>query len=239
MNFDTATAIQFWEHELTDVKPYLFNLAWQLVDAYPDYQWNVLICDDNSARLPSQFIQSVLRKAGYELPLRYISAGRKARAVTSPERYTEYVQQILDGVEQPKPLLISEAAGTFKTLRYLTQLFSVNGGIDTGLIASHIIPPKELGKVFVGGYGRGLAATHVYQTFEAPKLTADYQLVDNEPFQGHVLTNLQDSPVAGEPWGHESNDPAYSELAQHCAQRMDELADEYWRLAGKWHKARE
>lgn len=236
---DISTMRQLWEHELQGSKPYLFNLAWQIIDAYPHRAWNLLICDDNGGRLPFLFVRTLLERAGYEIPVAYLAAGNRARAATSQVQYQEYVKGLLRPLSQPRVLFVTESAGTFGALRYVHSLIEPLGQVDFAVVASQKKPPQTLGRCFVGGYGITMAAHHIYQTFEAPKLSTSYVKVKAEGHQGHILTNLLEAPVPGEPYGHESNDPQFRELATFASKRMVELADEYWETEGPWHQKAE
>ncbi|HEU5186984.1 MAG TPA: hypothetical protein VFT87_00620, partial [Candidatus Saccharimonadales bacterium] len=203
-------ALTIWEKELQGSKPYLFNLAWQVLNAFPRQTWNLAVCDDNSGRLPSLFISHLLQKAGHEIPMAYLAAGKKARAATSHAQYQKYVKDLLRPFKQPRVLFITESAGTFAALKYVHSLFNPLAHIDFAIVASHRMPPQNLGTCLVGGYGVYLAAHHTYQTFEAPKVSDAYvKAAAAEGLQGNILTNLQEEPVAGEPYGHRANTPQF------------------------------
>lgn len=222
-----------WEKELQSSKPYLFNLAWQILDAYPKRNWNLLVCDDNGGRLPSLFVKNLLQKAGHEVPMAYLAAGKKARGVTSHPQYQKYIDGLLSSIKQPRVLFITESAGTFDSLNYVHSLFKPLAQIDFAIVASHKKPPQNLGNCLIGGYGVYLAAHHIYQTFEAPKLSNDYiKAASAKGPQGNVLTNLQEKPVAGEPYGHKEDTPQSPELAAYANRRMIQLANEYWKREG-------
>lgn len=111
------------QEALTQARPYLFNAAYQVVEAYPERRWNVLNCDDASGRLPSAFLRELLRLLGLKLPLVHICANAVGRAQTEHGIHQTYAEELLSMIPDPRALVITEAVGDGNGLRYLLKLF--------------------------------------------------------------------------------------------------------------------
>lgn len=221
-----------WQEALNQARPYLFNAAYQVIEAYPERRWNILICDDASARLPSAFLQELLGLLGLRLPLVHICANAVGRAQTSREVYRVYANKLLEKISEPRALLISEAAGDCNGLRYLFELFrEVTNEVDAVVVASFYRPPACFGNVYVGGYGARFAVRAIYEAFEALRVTARQRDGSEEPLPGATLAGRQLTPLPNEPFIRAAEDPEVQALWVHCLGQMKKLAAEYYRIA--------
>jgi hypothetical protein len=220
-----------WREALNQARPYLFNAAYQVIEAYPDRRWNILICDDASARLPSAFLQELFSLRGLELPLVHICANAVGRAQTGREVYKAYAEELLSRVTEPKALLISEAVGDGNGIRYLLDLFhEAVTEVDTVVVASYYHRPVSFGNVYVGGYGARFAVRAIYEAFEALRVTARQFDGSEEPLPGAILAGRQLSPLPDEPFIRPTDDPEVRALSAYCLGQMKELAAEYYRI---------
>jgi|GEM_PF-4695065 len=229
-----AKVSQQWQKALDQARPYLFNAAYQVVEAYAEHRWNILICDDASARLPAVFFREVLELSGYKVPLAHICANAVGRAQTDREVYRAYAGELLGKVPDPRPLLITESVGDGSGLRYLLKLFcEITSKVDVIVVASYYQLPSSFGDVYVGGYGAPFAVRIIHDTFESLRVTSAQCDVSEEPIPGALLAGRQYYPLPGEPFIRPTDDPQVRTLATHCIGRMKALAAEYCRIAAE------
>ncbi|HSX34517.1 MAG TPA: hypothetical protein VLF62_02635 [Candidatus Saccharimonadales bacterium] len=223
-------ATQQFDARLEGAKPLLFNLAGQLVNAYPEHQWNVLVGDDTSGRLPTRFIRKVFEAAGVRIPTGYIAASRSVNGGKPIETYTNHAERLASksGTDPARVLLVTESAGdTLGSIRFTRDLIEpYAASVDTAIVASRGTPGEDLGDVYTAAVGDEGALDVVWKTFEHPLQTRG-----DEQWSG-ALTNLHknldpESAVAGV-----TSETGYRHLANHAYSRMDELAAEFWESQG-------
>jgi hypothetical protein len=220
-----------WRQMLSQAKPYLFNVACQVIEAYSECCWNILICDDASARLPAAFLQELFNLSGLNLPLVHICANAVGRLQTSREVYQAYAKRLLQDVPEPRALLISEAAGDCNGLHYLFGLFRpLVTEIDAAVVASYYRPPAQFGNVYVGGYGKQFAVRAIYEAFESVRVPSSHSGGCEEVLPGAVLAGMRPAPLPGEPFIRIARNPRARALSAYCLREMKELAAEYHRI---------
>jgi hypothetical protein len=243
--------VKQFEHDIENAAPYLFNLADQLLEAYPRHQWNMLIGDDTGGRLPTRFVRKAFEAQGIEIPTHYIMANHDGRDAVEPAVYQEYVRKVLSEVEDPRVLIVSEDAGAFRTLGYLKELFSSEGAqVDLAVGAIPRPAPETLEPFFAGGIGHTPNAA-MWAAFE--KIDVGHQplakrvlrravpgvvkraIANKIPEQmphatTYPATNLDNIPHDNLPTATLHEDETYRSFAHYCYERMDQLADEYTKL---------
>jgi hypothetical protein len=219
-----------FDQRLQGAKPLLFNLAGQLIDAYPTHQWNVLVGDDTSGRLPTRFIRKVFEAAGVRIPTGYIAASRSVNSNKPLETYANHAERLAakSGQDPARVLLVTESAGeTLGSIRFTHDLIEpFAASVDTAIVASRGTPNEGLGDVYAAAVGDENALGIIWKTFEHPLQTRG-----EEQWSG-ALTNLNknldpSSAVAGL-----TGDTGYRHLAAHAYGSMDALAAQYWESQG-------
>jgi hypothetical protein len=206
-------------------KPMLFELAGKLLDAYDARQWNLLIGDDTSGRLPARFVRKVLAETGIAVPTRYIAASRSVNASKVPGTYNHYAQAITASNGEPvRGLLITESAGEGLGSLHFTHdvLAPYCESLDSAIVASRGTPDAGLGEVYLGAPAGDETALHaVWTTFEHPLQTRR-----GEQWSG-ALTNLDRNadPARGD--AALAAETTYRGVARYCYGRMDALAVEF------------
>ena len=239
---------------LEKTRPYLFNLADQVLEAYPERQWGAIFVDDNNGRLPARFIRQILLQHNINLPMRFINGGRQARKNTSTQDYEDYIEAISQGLSYERVLLITEQTSRFEASSAIARpLLSRFGEIDLASLnqaTEEIEPPEIFSKTFFGSSGPE-ATTNVNLTFESIDILENIQgkkkrlihrflplAVRAEVWrrkQMHVdhgttypLTNLDQRLVEeSSPMARRSTETKFRLLAAHCFAQMNRLALEY------------
>lgn len=155
--------------QLPGVHPLLFNLADQLLAAAPTAEWNVLISDDTSARLPGYFVRSVLSHAGYRMPTHFVAGSKAVQARLGAEPYKRRIESIAQQVGAPvlRPLIFTESVGSGQTINFLRDTMSEHADhIETAAVASRV--PATGNLTYVGGVGEE-ASYDVYYAFESSR----------------------------------------------------------------------
>jgi hypothetical protein len=203
----------------------LFRLAGELLDAYNERQWNLLIGDDTSGRLPARFVRKVLAETGVVVPTRYIAASRSVNASKTPGAYDRYAKAITyNGGEPVRGLLITESAGDgLGSLHFTHDVLKPHcETLDSAIVASRGTPDAGLGEVYLGAPAGDETALHaVWTTFEHPLQTRR-----GEQWSG-ALTNLDRSTHPDRGDATRATETAYRGLAHYCYERMDALAVEF------------
>ena len=165
------------KEELLSSKPYLFNLADQLVTHFPERQWDALFVDDTNARLPARFLRKVLEdSSSRSLPMYFVQSGRLARGRVPKEKYFEYMHFIAGSLppkkldfSQKRALVVSESAGTFETAKFLLDITSAEfDETDFAIVASRSSAINLDTNVYIGIYGKEITRI-IGQTFEGAK----------------------------------------------------------------------
>ncbi len=238
-----------FDDNLMHVAPYLHNLAEQITADRPDLRWNVMIGDDTSGRLPVHFLKHVLQGQNIFLPTFYIQAGRRARSIVSEQSYANHVERIRDRIGMPlRAVIVSDVAASGDTLNFLKDtLYAFSEQVDTAVVASRYEVQNQIGDSFVGAVGRG-AVLNVNRTFESVDVpenaTPMYAKLIQRIVPGRIrkvmeplmpsimvdpttypLTNVEADLRPGAPTAKRSADQTYRELANHCYERMQDLAE--------------
>lgn len=214
-----------FDPRLEQCKPYLFHLANQLVDAYPDRKWNMLIGDDTSGRLPTRFVRKVFEGAGIQIPTRYIAASSSVNHAKPRETYDQYAKALAANAAEPvRGLIVSESGGTFGSLNFTHSVLAPHfDTLDTAVAVARISPGANLGQTYTGAeVGDETAMNAIWTAFEHPLQTR------RGPQWSGPLTNLDRNQDPERADARRTDDKTYRSLAQYCFARMDTLATEYW-----------
>lgn len=243
--------IESFDRNLDLAKPILFSLANSVVSDCDNRNWDLLIGDDTSGRLPAIFIHKVLAFQGVELPLEFICGSHAAQKVIPIEIYRSYVSTLPVSPTPNNALIITESAGTGQSLTFLEKLFRERFKIvDFGIVAAHMKTiPNINGQIYLGSDSFS-SSRIIYQTFERvgsknkkdfvaglahmalpvsvrAKLRAKRTFSSsNYPLSGVVFDpTLQEGNAL--PVATQVIDPMYSRTVSHCRSKIEELADEY------------
>lgn len=235
--------INDFEKGLLLSKPYLFNLADQLVTHYPQRNWNVLIIDDISARLPARFVRKVLETSfGLSLPMYFIQAGYLARQRVPKKQYSQYMHFIASNLaSDSRPLVISESAGTFATAKFLLELVASEfHEVDFAVVVSKSVGDNLAANVYVGNEGQD-AGRAIYNTFEGGKEKSVFHLgrilpllvkrIITRRFPQTITISTQKLTGvkrSNDPYVAASRDEDSGQLVHYFRKRMDSLAAEYF-----------
>jgi hypothetical protein len=166
---EAAIAYKNLERRLPLVKPFLFELADNVISAAEDARWNVLIGDDVSGRLPAYFMRRVLGQAGFELPMHYVAGSKRLHDHLNSQAYDERLTHIHTsiGARTLRPLIITESIGTRATLNFLEEkLAPMSSAIESACLVAKF---PELSATYNGGVGKEASRT-VFYTFESDSL---------------------------------------------------------------------
>lgn len=224
LSHEELRVLSRFENGLEDLKPYLFNMTDQLIEAYPEKRWNLLVGDDTSARLPTRFVRLVFAQAGVKIPTRYIAASRSVSHYKAPGTYDAYAENMVQGIDEPRGLIISEAAGeTLGSIRFTHAVLKPHfKTLDTAIIGARTQPTDDLGEVFCGAIDDEAAMSAVWRTFENPLGSGE------EKAWSGALNNLEKNPDPERGDARISSEVAYRSLAAYCYREMNNLAGEYW-----------
>lgn len=157
-----------FEAGLARAKPYLFNLAGKLINAYPEQKWDLLIGDDTGGRLVTHFVRQAMREQGIEMPVTYVCTSSAIRKSLPPSVYEAYVNKLADGPTRPRrPLLVTESVATGTSLRFIeTQLTRRFATVDYAIGATRSARTIDVaGNVYIGGVGQW-ATQAIFRSFE-------------------------------------------------------------------------
>lgn len=160
--------VDSFEAGIRRAKPYLFHLAGQVVNAYTERKWDLLIGDDTGGRLVTSFIRHALREQGIDIPVSFMCTSSAIRKVLPASAYEAYVDKLADDPAQPRrPLLVTEAVGTGTSIRFIeAQLTRRFKAVDYAIgAARHANMVEVAGEAYVGGVGQ-LAAQAIFRSFE-------------------------------------------------------------------------
>ena len=158
-----------FQNGIESLKPHLFNLADQLVEASQDAKWNVLVVDDTSARLPAHFVRKVLSRTGCELPTYFVAGSHSLHERIGDEPYHDRFRQIQEHVGGMilNPLIITEVIGTGKAAQLLKRTAApVSENVEIATVANHFDDVTEADYIGVEG-AEGTA--DVFYTLEVLK----------------------------------------------------------------------
>lgn len=142
---------------LDKAKPYLFSLADQILDAYPDYKWDSMLVDDTGGRFVGRFMRHILQRQGICMPTAFVCGSASVRHQLPPEAYKAWAERIANSPCKPRhPLLISESSGTGSTLQHIDALMGPHfNEIDHAVVAAQFPDAVEVdGLFFYGGHGK-------------------------------------------------------------------------------------
>ena len=215
-----------FELALEAVKPQLFGLAGQLLEARQTRQWNVLIGDDTSARLPVRFVRKVFEGAGGPIDTQFISTSKSTRGVKEEGVFDARAQQMVQGHTEPRALIVTESAGTYNGLEFLHGVMEPHcQTLDTAIVGARVAPPEgmELGEVYIGGQGDD-AVKATWNAFENPLRlsTKGRDDIGSEAVTGVTKNADPQSALASVALGGD-----FPTLPAYCYSRMDELAQEF------------
>jgi broad specificity phosphatase PhoE len=215
-----------FEEGLAKIKPHLFNLANRLVEAYDQKQWNLLIGDDTSARPVVRFARRVLRHAGITMPVHYITASKTAQRVKPHGVFDEYARHIVQHIEAPRGLIITESISDQATSLSFTHdvLAPYFQTLDMAILGARREPLSQLearGAVYYGALQNKPLQVAIWEAFENP-----IGEVREEDGWSGPLTNLLPN-FNHLAYARGFNNPLYTSLASTVYNRMNELADEW------------
>jgi hypothetical protein len=217
-----------FEDGIDVLKPYLFHLADQVVDAYEQKQWNLLIGDDTSGRLVTRFVRLALAQTGVIIPTRYIAASKTVHHLKPFQIFSTYAQQITNPpTENTQGLIVTESISRKATsLSFIYDLLArYCQTLDTAILGARQQPLEQLGKrgaVYCGGIENKALQTGVWQALENP--TAEKNIDD--AWSG-PLTNLVVNMDTSSAVARRLPDTTYRSLASLAYRRMNDLAVEW------------
>lgn len=220
---ETAILNRF-EAGLDDVQPYLFGMTDALMADYPERKWNLLVGDDTSARLVVRFVRLAFLYAGHSVPTRYIAASSSVNQGKPRGTYDRYAQRLVQNAEEPRALLVTEAAGeTLGSVRFAHALLNPHCvSLDTAIVASRGVPSTDdLGRVYCGAVRDERAMNAVWRAFENPT-----DAPAEQAWSG-ALNNLDRNSNSWQGHAKGTSQTAYRRLARHCYLRMNDLAKAY------------
>ncbi|HEY4963644.1 MAG TPA: hypothetical protein VIH90_03050 [Candidatus Saccharimonadales bacterium] len=159
-------------NELPHVAPYLFNLADKVLGAAPEANWDVMLCDDVSGRLPAYFIRRVLAESGQPISTRFIAGSKAYHERFDPQVYRDYYLHLTAGLSSQvlNVLIVTEATHSGATLNYLKNVLTpVTHSIETAAAVN--VVPRKLATDYTGGEGlkAGRLVRHAFETIRPGK----------------------------------------------------------------------
>ena len=153
-------------------KSILFSLADELLSRDKS-DWNVLIGDDASGRLPTRFLRKVLASEGLDLPTFYVAGSAALRLSMGEAPYEEYFSRIESLIGQPlRPLLITETLNTGSTLDFLRKTMAphIQDDFEPEVAVVACNNRSHIQADYIGGVGNK-AICDVWYSFEGlPRL---------------------------------------------------------------------
>ena len=223
LSLPELTVLERFNEGLDGLIPAMFHMTDQLVEAYPERQWNLFIGDDTSARLPVRFVRSVFRQLGHIISTRYIASSASVNKYKRPPVYEEYAQYITRGSIQPRALLITEATGhEFRSIRFTHKLFDPYcERLDTAIIGARSGAASGLGEVYFGAVGDLAVMDHIWSCLENPTdVEYDYA------WSG-ATNNLDKNYDPDCATAKMTKTTEFRSLAAYCYALMPELATQY------------
>jgi hypothetical protein len=164
------SGLQNLEDRLPEVEPYLFNLADQVLDDVQHADWNLLVGDDTSGRLPTYFIRRVLAENGYDVPTRFVAGSKVLHEELGSDSYRDYFGWMVHSLGQSstRALIVTESTSSGKTMNLLTScLAPYVEAIDTAAVANYYVDKYKT--TYAGGSGKD-AGFRVFHAFESQSL---------------------------------------------------------------------
>jgi hypothetical protein len=198
--------------QLQTVKPYLFALADQLIEAAPRKNWDLILGDDKGGRIVTFFVRRVLENAGHKTPTFFVLGSSITREHFGADAYEDYFRYIASslGSQSLNTLIVTESTSSGRTIDWLAErLAPVSASVECATVTNKF--PNRYRPEYAGASGYEAAARSFY-TFEAvprgglvgraAKLARSFQ--DRLPYG--IARRLPRLPTAG------VNDPVGSAL---------------------------
>lgn len=134
--------------------------------ARDEADWNLLIGDDTSGRLPVFFLRQVLKADGRDLKTRYVVGSSGVRARLGEAAYTDYFLSLAEQCGEPlRPLIVTESTNSGRTVRFLRRTLQPVSATEPQ--AAAVVDGTATGEVDFAGTTDRAAGYDVFYTFES------------------------------------------------------------------------